>query len=108
MLDSYRDLLFVLVTSPLLYIVLLRRPSDVVHAADHGRDDARRVRGTIIAVAAFVVVVILANLVFAVLKERRDILSATRQSAENLVQVIEEQTAASIHGIEVAFTVSLT
>jgi signal transduction histidine kinase len=70
-------------------------------AGDHpGRD--RKVRAAIIAATGLLVAMILAHLVFALLKERQDVLSTARTRVENLAQVIEEQTGGSVAAVEVA------
>jgi signal transduction histidine kinase len=73
---------------------------------DSGRD--RRVRITIVAVTALLVLVILAVLFLSVLQRRQEILFAAERTAQNLAQVIEEQTKGSIAAVEAALTATAT
>ncbi len=76
----------------------LRGATDV----DSGRD--RRVRARIVIVTALLVLVILAILGSSLLQRREEILSATERTAQNLAQVIEEQTKGSVAAVEAALT----
>jgi hypothetical protein len=57
---------------------------------------------------ALLVLVILVNLVLALLKERGDILANAKARAQNLVQLIEEQTAGSLAAVDVALAGTAT
>ena len=55
-----------------------------------------RVRAAIVAVTAFLVLAILLSLAVSVLQRRQEFESAAERTAQNLAQVIEEQTKGSI------------
>src|SRR5688572_608227 len=67
-----------------------------------------RVRTLLLAGTALLVLVILVNLVLVLLKERSDILANAQARAQNLVQLIEEQTAGSLAAVEVALAGTAT
>ena len=80
----------------------LSGPTDV----DSSRD--RRVRARIVIVTVLLVLVILAILVLSLLQRRQEILSAAERTAQNLAQVIEEQTKGSVAAVEVVLTGTAT
>lgn len=73
---------------------------------DPGRD--RRVRITTVGVTAFLVLGILAVLVFSVAQRREEFLFAAERKAQNLDRLIEEQTKGSIAAVEAALTAAAT
>src|SRR5688572_26490645 len=87
----------------------LRNPRVRVQILRHARTLAaidpvrnRRVRSAIIAGAAMLVLGVLAVVVVSVQQRRQEILAALEASGDNLVRVIEEQTAGSITAAGVA------
>lgn len=68
----------------------------------------RRVRSAIIAGAAMLVLGVLAVVVVSVQQRRQEILAALETSGDNLVRVIEEQTAGSITAAGVALKATAT
>lgn len=81
-----------------------RLPLEPVPGTNADGDRERRFRAVIVAATVLLVLTILAILVFSFLQRRQEILSTAEQTAQNLVQVIEEQTKGSIVAVEVALT----
>ena len=82
--------------------MISRQPPEAGPSIDIDAGRERRVQSMVVVGTALLVLILLASVAFAVLDQRREILSVTEMRVRNLVQVIEEQTGGSIAAVEIA------
>jgi signal transduction histidine kinase len=82
--------------------MISRQPPEAGPSIDIDAGRERRVQNMVVVGTALLVLILLASVAFAVLDQRREILSVTEMRVRNLVQVIEEQTGGSIAAVEIA------
>src|SRR5688500_15768531 len=101
-LQTYKGLLFVAVTSVLLYVLctrFARMPADAPAPRLHAD---RRMRQLIFLVLAIFVGTVLANFAWSLQAARKDSLAEARQSARNLTLALEQHTSSTINSVELA------
>jgi diguanylate cyclase (GGDEF)-like protein len=99
--QTAKGFFFVGLTGVLLYLVTLRRPIEPLVGAVETRREDRRIRRIVASAIVILVVVVLANAVYTVMQQRRQILQDTELTAQNLARVIEEQAHGSLNAVDV-------
>lgn len=99
--QTYKGGAFVAITAFLLYTLIRWRASEFAGVVAEAQLASGRRLQSMIALATFLLIaVILANLICNVWDERRSLVEETERSAQNLAQVLEEQTAGMINAVD--------
>jgi diguanylate cyclase (GGDEF)-like protein len=100
-LQTLKGFFFVGFTGVLLYLVILRRPLEQLPNSVEAHADDRRIRVIVASAIAILVSVVLANAIYTVMEQRRQILRDTELTAQSMTRVIEEQAHGSLNSVDV-------
>ncbi len=107
-LQTYKGWAFIAITALLLYALIRRRGDELPNAQTPPRMANTNNGGHVMGMVAFatflLIAVILANLIYNVLDERRGLIEAAERSAQNLAQVLEEQTQGMVTAVDLTLT----
>jgi PAS domain S-box-containing protein len=102
-LQTWKGWFFVALTATLLHLFIGRR-DEASSVAQVELPDDRRLKWTITAAALVVMAAIMLNLAYSLWEDRSDRIREAEQTTQNLVQVIEEQTAGQINMLDLKLT----